>query len=135
MQTLKLISVLIILSIGHSIHAAEVDIFKGMKLYAENCAGCHMGNLAGHEEWDKSLDEDGHRRAPPLNGTGHTWHHSPAQLFHVIKYGFKKSNPDYEGKMLGNDALSDEDVWSILEFIKSTWPEKILNKYNSHFKS
>ena len=84
MQTLKLISVLIILCIGHSIHAAEVDIFKGMKLYAENCAGCHMGNLAGHEEWDKSLDED---------------------------------------------------VWSILEFIKSTWPEKILNKYNSHFKS
>ena len=47
------------------------------------------------------------------------------QLFHVIKYGFKKSNPDYEGKMLGNDALSDDDVWSILEFIKSTWPEKI----------
>ena len=54
MQTLKLISVLIILCSGHSIHAAEVDIFKGMKLYAENCAGCHMGNLAGHEEWDKS---------------------------------------------------------------------------------
>ena len=24
-----------------------------------------MGNLAGHEEWDKSLDEDGH----VLNGT------------------------------------------------------------------
>ena len=46
MQTLKLISVLIVLCIGHSIHAAEVDIFKGMKLYAENCAGCHMGNLA-----------------------------------------------------------------------------------------
>ena len=49
----------------------------------------------------------------------------------VIKYGFNI----YEGKMLGNDALSDDDVWSILEFIKSTWPEKILNKYNSHFKS
>ena len=46
MQSLKLISVLIILCIGHSIHAAEVDIFKGMKLYAENCASCHMGNLA-----------------------------------------------------------------------------------------
>ena len=28
-----------------------------MKLY-EN-----LINLAGHEEWDKSLDEDGHRRA------------------------------------------------------------------------
>ena len=69
MQCLKLISLITILCIGPSIHAEEIDIFKGMKLYAENCAGCHMGNLAGHEEWNKSLDEDGHRRAPPLNGT------------------------------------------------------------------
>ena len=42
MQTLKLISVLIILCIGHSIHAAEVDIFKGMKLYAENLSLIHI---------------------------------------------------------------------------------------------
>ena len=104
---LKLITVLTLLLVGTNIHAAEVDIFKGMELYAENCAGCHMGNLAGHEEWNKSLDEDGHRRAPPLNGTGHTWHHSPEYLFQVTKYGFKKTIPDYEGKMLGNDTLSD----------------------------
>ncbi len=31
-----------------------------MKLYGENCAGCHKDNLAGHEEWNKSLDEDSH---------------------------------------------------------------------------
>ena len=37
---------------------------------------------------------------------------------------FKKSNPDYEGKMLGNDALSDEDVWSILEFIQKYMAKK-----------
>ncbi len=37
--------------------------------------------------------------------------------------------------MLGNETLSDDDVWSIIEFIKSTWPEKLLKKYNSHFKS
>ena len=126
---------LTILFLGPNIYAVEVDVFNGMKLYAENCAGCHMGNLAGHEEWNKSLDEDGHRRAPPLNGTGHTWHHSPKYLFQVTKYGFKKLIPDYEGKMLGNDSLSDDDVWSIIEFIKSTWPENILNKYNSHFKN
>ena len=83
---LKLITVLTLLLIGTNIHAAEVDIFKGMELYAENCAGCHMGNLAGHEEWNKSLDEDGHRRAPPLNGTGHTWHHSPKYLFLPHEY-------------------------------------------------
>ncbi len=49
MQSFKLISTITILCIGPSIHAAEIDVFKGMKLYAENCAGCHMGNLAGHE--------------------------------------------------------------------------------------
>ena len=38
MEALKLISVLITLCIGHSIHAAEVDIFKGIKLYAEKYA-------------------------------------------------------------------------------------------------
>ena len=63
MLIFKFIITFTILSIGSSVHAAEVDIIKGMKLYAENCAGCHMGNLAGHEEWDKSLDEDGHRSA------------------------------------------------------------------------
>ena len=41
MQTLKLISVLIILCNGHSIHAAEVDIFKD-ETYTEQF------NLAGH---------------------------------------------------------------------------------------
>ena len=94
-----------------------------------------VARSTGFEPATLCLDEDGYRRAPLLNDTGHTRHHSPAQLFHVIKYGFKKSNPDYEGKMLGNDSLSDDDVWSILEFIKSTWLEKILKKYNSHFKS
>ena len=56
---------------------------------------------------------------PPLNGTGHTWHHSEEQLYNIIRYGLKFYNENYDGKMQGNDKLSDEDVWSILEYIKS----------------
>ena len=36
MQLFKIFSLLIFISFGSSIYAAEVDVFKGMKLYAEN---------------------------------------------------------------------------------------------------
>ena len=112
----------------------NIDIFQGMELYTSNCASCHMGNLAGNPDWKSGVDDDGQRLPPPLNGTGHTWHHSPEQLFQVIRYGFKKFDPNYKGKMLGNDNLSEDDVWSILEYIKSVWPKEIKDKYNKHFK-
>ena len=119
--------------ISFASYANEIDIYRGMELYAENCSSCHMGNISGHPEWKTTLDEDGHRRAPPLNGTAHTWHHPPEWLFNVIRYGFIKMDPNYEGKMLGNESLSDEDIWSILAFIKSVWPEDIVNKYDAYF--
>ena len=112
----------------------NIDIFQGMELYTSNCASCHMGNLAGNPDWKSGVDDDDQRLPPPLNGTGHTWHHSPEQLFQVIRYGFKKFDPNYKGKMLGNDNLSEDDVWSILEYIKSVWPKEIKDKYNKHFK-
>jgi len=114
-------------------NAKNIDIFKGMELYTKNCASCHMGNLAGNPDWKSGVDDDGQRLPPPLNGTGHTWHHSPDQLFQVIRYGYKKFDPNYKGKMLGNEDLSEDDVWSILGYIKSIWPEEIITKYNSHF--
>ena len=124
---------LICLSFNASSNSKNIDLFKGMELYNKNCASCHMGNLAGNPDWKSDVDEDGQRLPPPLDGTGHTWHHSPDQLFQVIRYGYKKFDPNYKGKMLGNEDLSEDDVWSILEYIKSVWPEEIRTKYNSHF--
>lgn len=116
-----------------SANAKNIDIFKGMELYTNNCISCHMENLVGNPDWKSGVDEDGQRLPPPLNGTAHTWHHSPDQLFQVIRYGYKKFDPNYKGKMLGNEDLSEDDVWSILAYIKSLWPEEIRTKYNSHF--
>ena len=116
-----------------SANAKNIDIFKGMELYTNNCVSCHMENLVGNPDWKSGVDEDGQRLPPPLNGTGHTWHHSPDQLFQIIRYGYKKLDPNYKGKMLGNDGFSEGDVWSILVYIKSLWPEEIKTKYKSHF--
>ena len=123
----------IFLSFNTSSISKNIDLFKGMELYNKNCSSCHMMNLAGNPDWKTGVDEDGQRLAPPLNGTGHTWHHSPNQLYQIIRYGYKKFDPNYKGKMLGNEELSEDDVWSILEYIKSIWPEKIKTKYNSYF--
>ncbi len=123
----------IFLSFNTSSIGKNIDLFKGMELYNKNCSSCHMMNLAGNPDWKTGVDEDGQRLAPPLNGTGHTWHHSPNQLYQIIRYGYKKFDPNYKGKMLGNEELSEDDVWSILEYIKSIWPEEIKTKYNSYF--
>ena len=113
--------------------AKDFNIKNGELLYQKNCSSCHMKNLSGHPKWQNELDEDGHRQAPPLNGTGHAWHHAPKDLFQTIRYGYKKADPNYNGKMMGNENLTDNEVWSILEYIKNIWPENIKMKYESHF--
>ena len=102
---------------------SELMITKGKIIYQNNCISCHQVNLVGVENW-KELDEDGHRKSPPLNGTGHTWHHDDATLHNIIKYGLVKLVKNYQGKMLGyEDRLKDKDIDSVLAYIKSFWPD------------
>ena len=103
---------------------SKIMIESGKIAYQNNCVSCHMINLVGAENW-KDVDEDGHRKAPPLNGTGHTWHHDDKTLHAIIKYGLAKLVKNYEGKMMGfGDKLSDKEIDSVLAYIKSFWPEK-----------
>ena len=102
---------------------SEENILKGKKLYNQYCASCHQVNLSGAKNW-KGFDEDGHRKAPPLNGTGHTWHHSDELLHKIIKYGFAKLIKDYQGKMMGfGENINDEGIDNILSYIKSYWKD------------
>ena len=102
---------------------SKLMITRGKVAYENNCVSCHMINLAGAENW-KRLDEDGHRKAPPLDGTGHTWHHDDKTLHSIIKYGLANLIDGYEGKMMGfKDNLSDKDIDSVLAYIKSYWPK------------
>ena len=102
-------------------------------LYQNNCASCHGLKLQGQTSWKSKLDEDGHRLAPPLNGSGHTWHHSPDYLFKIIKYGVQGFDPNYKGKMLGNDSLADEEIWQLIDYIKKVWPTKIQDVYSKRY--
>ena len=109
-------------------------IARGKIIYESYCVSCHQVNLVGMENW-KGLDEDGHRKAPPLNGTGHTWHHDDASLHNIIKYGLAKIVKNYEGKMIGfGDKITDKQIDSVLSYIKSHWEDEIYERQISMSK-
>lgn len=106
------------------------DLAKGQSLYAEHCAACHGSNLEGAPNWQIQND-DGTLPAPPHDQTGHTWHHDSQFLFDYIKLGGEASLA--KGGVTGfqsampafGDILTDDEIWNILAFIQSTWPERM----------
>ncbi len=106
-----------------------VDIVAGEDLYAENCASCHGANLEGQENW-QTPGEDGRVPAPPHDQTGHTWHHADQVIFEYTKLGgqavMAQKGMAFDSGMPGfGKQLSDQDIWNILGFVKSTWPQRI----------
>ena len=63
---------------------------------------------------------------PGLATSGHTWHHPDDVLFRITKEGpAVVVGGSYESDMPGfNEVLSDDDIRAVLDFIKSTWPER-----------
>lgn len=107
---------------------SEPDIQAGQALYGEYCSSCHGENLEGQPDW-RSPGEDGRLPAPPHDETGHTWHHADRLLFDYTKLGGKAAlasqGMDFDSGMPGfAENLSDDDIWNILAFIQSTWPER-----------
>ncbi len=107
----------------------DVDLAAGEALYAENCAACHGVNLEGQVDW-QSPGEDGRLPAPPHDETGHTWHHGDLVLFEYTKLGGRKlmaaQGMEFDSGMPGfGDQLSDQEIWNILGYIQSTWPERV----------
>jgi len=67
---------------------------------------------------------------PPHDQTGHTWHHGDALLFTYTRIGGKAAlaaqGMEFNSGMPGfSEILSDEEIWDILAYIKSTWSERI----------
>jgi mono/diheme cytochrome c family protein len=106
-------------------------VAKGQELYAEHCAACHGDNLEGQGDW-RSRDADGYLPAPPHDATGHTWHHPDAQLLEITKLGTAAIvGGGYQSRMSGfGDQLSDAQIISILAYIKSTWPARVVDIHN-----
>lgn len=101
-------------------------VARGAEVYQGQCAACHGERLEGQPDWRKRLP-DGRLPAPPHDRTGHTWHHADQQLFDTTKYGTGAyAPPNYKTDMRAfKDDLPDHDIWAVLAYIKSQWPEAV----------
>jgi len=107
-------------------------VARGAELYTENCAACHGASLEGQADW-RVRNENGRMPAPPHDETGHTWHHPDVQLFQIVKYGTAALvGNGYQSDMAAyGDVLSDRQILEVMAYIKSTWPEDIIERHNA----
>lgn len=100
------------------------DLKLGEQTYVDRCASCHGANLEGQPDW-MVRKPDGKLPAPPHDATGHTWHHSDRQLLQIVRDGLASIAPGYATDMPAfGGQLTDEQIVTILDYIKSQWPER-----------
>ena len=104
------------------------QVARGAAVYARHCSACHGAKLEGQPNWQERLPS-GRMPAPPHDASGHTWHHPDNVLFGITKNGLvpgKYAPPRYESDMPAFGAqLTDEEIWAVLAYLKSAWPDKI----------
>ena len=101
-------------------------VLQGQTLYKQHCVQCHGVNAEGDALWRKP-DAQGYYPPPPLNGSGHTWHHPRATLHAMIKQG---SPVDEQGRPQGRmpawgRALDDEQIEALIAWFQSLWPDPV----------
>ncbi len=97
------------------------QLARGAKIYKADCAVCHGANAEGAPNWQRP-GPDGKYPAPPLDGSGHAWHHSKAALKMTIREGTARLG----GNMPAwKDKLSDDDIDAVIAWMQSVWPDEI----------
>lgn len=112
--------------LGVSGTALNADVLtRGRTPYQTRCASCHGVDLEGQPNWQSPLP-NGRLPAPPHDATGHSWHHPDGILFRITREGpAAVVGGGYESDMPGfGGVLTEGEISAILDFIKSTWPER-----------
>jgi thiol:disulfide interchange protein DsbC len=109
---------------------SEAQEEQGAVRFKQNCAVCHGQNAESTTNW-KRTDENGKYPPPPLNGTGHAWHHDLKILRKTIRDG---------GAKLGGimpafgQQLSATEIDQVIAYFQSKWPNDTYRKWAERFK-
>ena len=109
------------------------QVAVGSALYGWNCARCHGDDLGGELGLakkkaglsDEDVNEVAERLgdiAPAHDKSGSTSRLEDEMLFRIIDEGPKTVLDKPASRMSGyHDRLSEEEIWSIIAFMKSHW--------------
>lgn len=96
-------------------------IARGAELFRRHCVVCHGAAAQGAENW-RVRNADGTFLPPPLNGTGHAWHHPWADLKRTIQQGTAAlggNMPPWQG------VLSEQDTEDVILWFQSLWSDEV----------
>ena len=134
MKKIFIITIILLLAgcnSGEKEKSTDSIVASGEEVFNKNCVNCHGSKGRGLAKNWKVKDENGNYPAPPLNGTAHTWHHSPSQLLYTINEG----GINIGGQMPGfGEHLNEEEKQALIDYIYSLWTSEIQTKYDKKFK-
>jgi thiol:disulfide interchange protein DsbC len=109
---------------------SDTQVKQGAVKFKQNCAVCHGQNAESTANW-KQTDENGKYPPPPLDGTGHAWHHDLELLKKTIREGGAKLG----GVMPAfGQQLSDNEIDQLIAYFQSKWPNDTYRKWAERFK-
>ncbi|HKT81996.1 MAG TPA: cytochrome c [Vicinamibacterales bacterium] len=97
------------------VKATPDSIEAGKTLYLRTCRGCHGESGKGDGPSAKAL------KAVPSDLTDAKWDRgsTDGEIFLVVRNG---AGPNFD--MRANKVLKDEDIWNIVNYVRSIGPKK-----------
>ncbi len=93
----------------------------GQALFATHCAECHGPGAEGAANWRK-VGPDGKYPPPPLNGTGHAWHHPLTAL----RFQIRRGGAPVGGVMPAfAEKLDEVQIDAVIAWFQSHWSDEI----------
>jgi len=98
----------------------------GRMVYQQQCASCHGARGKGAPDWQQP-DAKGELPPPPHDAHGHTWKHSDAMLYRIVRNGWRDpfNKTDRLAMPAFAGALSPKEARAVITYLKTLWtPEQ-----------
>ncbi len=107
---------------AHSSSPDQARITAGRLIYQQRCAACHGERGEGQAGWQQR-DAQGELPPPPHGPKGHTWKHSDAMLYRIIRDGWR--DPFNKTQRLTMPAfgqtLAPSEIQAVATYLKTLW--------------